>query len=234
MLVVRKTKRYMTFLSLVLVFVVILSTEARAELFGFSAISNNSSVSGLLAGQFCLDVTGNNDEVFFTFYNNYNPETASAFNDPPVESIVTAAYFADGSLFVEGSGHVDANGPGVSFSDGASPPDFPHPEPDVWTTFFAADSDPSVHNGVNEWLPPPPWEDPEYVTIRFSLLTLTTFDDVLYGIRNPYSADGLLIGIHVQSIEGDESDWFVTPVPGAAILGMLGLGVAGLKLRRFT
>ena len=119
----------------------------------------------------------------------------------------------------------------MSFSDGASPHDFPHPEPDVWTTFFAADSDPSVHNGVNEW---PLSSDPEYVTISFSLVTNIDFDDVLYGIRNPYSADGLLIGIHVQSIEGDESDWFVTPVPGAAILGMLGLGVAGLKLRRFT
>ena len=231
MSITRTTKCCMSFLSLVVVLVVILSTEAQAELFSFEAISNNSGVSGTLAEQLCVDVTGDNGDVLFTFYNNYNPDTGLAFNTSPVESIITAVYFADGNLF-SGPGYVDANSTGVSFSDGASPSDFPHPEPDVWTTFFAADSDTSVHNGVNEY----PSSDPEWVRIGFSLLENIDIDDVLYGIRNPYSNDGLLIGLHVQSIGGPDgdSDWFVTPVPGAAILGMLGLGVAGLKLRKFA
>jgi hypothetical protein len=44
----------------------------------------------------------------------------------------------------------------------------------------------------------------------------------------------LRIGIHVQAIgiSGNSDSFIMTPVPGAVILGMLGLSVAGWKLRK--
>ena len=48
-------------------------------MFGFFAMSNNSGVSGTLAEQLCVDVTGNDDDVSFTFYNNYNLQPEDRF-----------------------------------------------------------------------------------------------------------------------------------------------------------
>ncbi len=72
MLVVRKTKRYMTFLSLVLVFVVILSTEARAVMYGsWAVVEKNSSIPGQVAAELSVEVTDpGGGQVLFTFSNS--------------------------------------------------------------------------------------------------------------------------------------------------------------------
>jgi len=63
----RTTKNHIIFLSLVFVSVVILSTEARAELYSFGAISDNSGVSGWMEGQLSLEVTDpGGGQVLFT------------------------------------------------------------------------------------------------------------------------------------------------------------------------
>lgn len=64
-------KRHIIFLSLVLV-VLILSTEARAEIFGFECITNPSnSTAAAIGAQLTVDVTAENggSQVLFTFYN---------------------------------------------------------------------------------------------------------------------------------------------------------------------
>jgi hypothetical protein len=77
-----------------------------------------------------------------------------------------------------------------------------------------------------------------------------SFGDVINALNvgfNPYptnytgtgSFDGwelpnLRIGIKVQGI-GDYSDTYIlTPIPPSVIIGLLGVGVAGMKLRKFV
>jgi len=99
MSLIRPSTRRMTFLSLVLAFFAILSTETRADLFGFGPISDNSSVSGALAAQLSVDVTeyGTN-QVLFTFYND-GPLDSDYDVTNPLDSIITGVYFDDGALF---------------------------------------------------------------------------------------------------------------------------------------
>jgi len=53
------------------------------------------------------------------------------------------------------------------------------------------------------------------------------------GLNSPKTVGSLRIGIHVQGFDGEGSESFVnTPVPGAVLLGLLGLGAGWLKLRK--
>jgi hypothetical protein len=92
------------------------------------------------------------------------------------------------------------------------------------------------------------------VGIAVDLKENKTFADVINAINVGFNPDlyydggdaydgwtepSLRIGIHVQGIDGpwgcDQSDTYIlTPVPGSVLLGMLGLSVAGLKLRKFA
>ena len=52
---------------------------------------------------------------------------------------------------------------------------------------------------------------------------------------DPWFDNTIRIGLRVQrtGLDGEESDSLIlVPVPAAVILGLLGLGAAGLKLRR--
>ncbi len=227
MLVVRKTKRYMTFLSLVLVFVFILSTEARAMMYNFGNISNNDVLDAAIGeAQLFVDVTDEGGgKVRFTFSNT-----------GPLASSITDIYFEDGTLL--GIASID-NTPGVSFSQLAAPPNLPSANfanpAFVTTSGFSADSDPPVQPmGVNPF---------EQVGIVFDLESGKTFANVLTAIglgfdpatTDPGGNTSLRIGIHVQGFDRGGSESFVAvPVPGAVLLGVLGLGVAGLKLRKFA
>ncbi len=146
-------------------------------------------------------------------------------NVGPLASSIADIYFDDGSLL--GISTI-INGPGTSFSQGASPGNLPggnNCDPAFVTTAgFSADSDPPVQpNGVNPG---------EMVTIRFSLVGGQTFADVIDEI----SGGTLRIGIHVQGFSSGGSEGFVfcpDPVPAPAAFGMLGiLGVAALRRRR--
>ncbi len=239
MLVVRKTKRYMTFLSLVLVFVVILSTDARAVMYGsWAVVENNSGIPGQVAAELSVEVTPSGDDVLFTFSNS---------NTSPLNFYISDVYFDDGPLL--GIASIDNTDLVATFVKPATPHDLPgggtvdppfetssaEPSEKKEAPHFSAGAN-GVHGG-------------ESVGIVFDIGS-NTFADVLAALNvgfNPYPSnytgsgdyDGwvvhnLRIGIKVQGI-GEYSDTFIlTPVPGAVLLGILGLGVAGLKLRKFA
>ena len=183
------------------------------------------------------------DQVLFTFSNS-----------GAVASSITDIYFDDGALL--GIAGI-VNGPGVFFGYPATPGDLPggsslyppfqtssveHP---VLSPHFSADSEPGqpgvMTNGVNPG---------ESVGIVFDLQDGKTFDHVIDAINVGFSPslyydgtkwleDSLRIGVHVQGIastdpSGGSQAYILTPAPAAVILGMLGLGAAGLKLRKFV
>ena len=209
----RTAKRLMSFLSLVLVSVFILSTEAQADLFGFQNITANN-VADAAAGeaQLSVDVTDKGGgQVLFTFHN-----------DGPASSSITDIYFRDGDLtfnsFIQDTLV-------VYFEQGASPPELPGAGND-WTSFFKADSEPPPFaEGVNNGTP-----TGESLGILFDIDSGYSYGEVITDMH----IGNLLVGIHVQGFEFGGSESFITPIPASVVLGMLGLGVAGLKLRKFA
>jgi hypothetical protein len=240
--------KYLTFVSLALVFLVIFSTEAKAELYGFGAISDNSGVSSWMAQQLSLEVTpyGTN-QVLFTFKNNIAPYDAVG---SPIEGIIGTVFFEDGAL-LEISAVLDAeyNGtlyPGVVFEVAPNTASKNFPEGDTLvppfetTAHFWSTNYQTIDNGVNPT---------ETVGIVFNLEGGATFDSVITAISlgftdpDPDQNTSLRVGVHVQNLPGydkagnwtqtDGSDSFIlVPLPGAVLLGILGLGVVGLKLRK--
>ncbi len=245
MSVERSTKRRMNFLSLVLVFVVILSAEAQAELFGFEAISDNSGESGTMAAQLSVDITDpGGDQVLFTFYND--GPLSSIYDVPfPLDGVVTEVYL---EYFVDVGGAEGVLGGLAAIQDNPSEGvafyspttgSFPeggglNPPFDVTYAYdFSAAAEP----------PPATWGvDPgESLGLLYDIESGKTFADVLaainQGFENPLTEVSLRVALHVQKLGEDNeySDGFIlVPMPGAVILGMLGLCVAGLKLRRFA
>ena len=240
MLASQTTKRHIIFLSLVLVFVVILSTEARAVIYNFEAISDNSGVSGWVAQQLTLEVTdygtsGGFDRVLFEFINEVG------YSD----GIIGTVFFEDGALLGISEVLDIDNNPGgyyggVDFKTPLNPASKQFPAggtlvpPFVTTEHFWATEDGAVANGVNPG---------EKVGLVFNLEGGANFDSVITAIGlgftnpNPNGDTSLRIGVHVQNLPPGtaRSDSFIlTPIPGAFLLGILGLGVAGVKLRKFA
>ena len=257
MLVRRTMKRHIVFLSLALIFVAILSTEARADLYHFGAISDNSGVSGLMATQLSLDVTAyGNNKVLFEFKNNIAPYAVGS----PEEGIIGSLFFEGGPLSGIASIIADplnAANP-VHFKAPLNPVSKNFPEggtlsspfqttPHLWSTNVG-----SIANGVNPG---------EQVGIVFDLINGKNFGNVITAINSGFTSSDpsifdnkgnliypgttLRIGVHVQNLGGDEngdgtlgdySDSFIltTPVPASVIIGMLGICVAGLKLRKYA
>ena len=224
----KKTDWRSSRLCVLLLLLVSLPGAVRADLsstYGFARISNNGAVD--VGPQLLVDVISNDayaaaNQVLFKFRN-----------EGPVASSICDVYFDDGTLLGM-AGVIDSSG--TSFSQGARPRDFPGGaalSPAFETTAdFSADSDsPPQPNGVNPG---------EWVGIIFNLKPGKTFASVIeaigLGLSNPWDENSLRIGIHVQGLpDNDESDLFLhAPVPTAVLLGLLGLGAAGLKLRRFA
>jgi hypothetical protein len=220
--------RKLIFITIVCAFV---AAPAWADLYGFYCITNDNPINAAIGeAQLTVDVTSyGTNQVLFTF-----------LNAGPQASSIADIYFDDGTLLAladliykdqnEEQGH-----PGVDFTQEyfakVCPPDLPgggsvSPEFQV-TGSFKADSDPPVSsNGVGPG---------EYLGIIFNLQSEKTLADVL----DDLASRALRIGIHVQSFPDGGSESFinnpyVVPVPEAILLGMLGLSVAGLKLRKYA
>jgi hypothetical protein len=183
---------------------------------GFACITGNLAGDCTIGeAQLAVDVTDEGGgQVRFTF-TNAGPDATS----------ITDVYFDDGSLL--GIAQI-VNGPGVDFSQMATPTNLPganNVSPPFQTTAgFSADSNPAVQpNGVNPG---------ESLAIIFDLMGGQTYADVL----NDLATGTLRIGIHVQGYASGGSESFVNgsaPEPGTALL--LGAGLvlaASRRLRR--
>lgn len=156
--------------------------------------------------------------VDFTFYNDVG--TASS---------ITEVYFDDGTLFLLHFPHTQSAGVSFTNTGTGSPPDLPGGEAIGFdaTSGWVADTGgggpgPGINNS-GEWL-----------TIHFELFGGLTIADTIAAI----ASGELRVGLHVISIDGGDSDSYVNegmiPVPGAALLGVLGLGIAGWVKRRIA
>lgn len=203
----------------------VVATQAQADIatYTFFNITNNGNpdVGTQLQMQVLSDseagFLGDPGQVQFNFTVLPGPEFAT----------IAAVYFDDGILETL-TGLV--NGAGVSFTEDAvdpvSPPDLPggqsiFPVFDV-TDNFAADSD-AGQGGIANGIDPG-----ELLSILFDV------DDGFDGVIANLGSGDLRVGLHVQRIgEFSGSDSYVNvPLPGAVLLGMLGLAAAGRKLRK--
>jgi len=238
----RVEKHYMSIFGLVLALVFVLSAEARAELYTFDSwLYAGGTPGGNVMNQLSVAVTdddvGSNvvgeNQVLFIFRN-----------EGPTASSITDIYFDDGTL-LRIAGIYDTLTTGVSFDDPATPGNLPNGNAVnphfVTSDAFSADSDnPITAYGVNPG---------ESVGILFDLQNSKTLANVIAAMYAGFAlgpddnpTGTLRIGVHVQSIAtaldeqgnpGSQS-YILTPVPGAVILGLLGLGAVGLKLRKFA
>jgi len=212
-------------LCFVLVLCAFAAAPTRAELhtYSFGCITNNSVIdAGIGEAQFFVEVTEPaGGGVLFEFWN-----------EGPAASSITDIYFYDGVLL--GYGEVSLTpSSGVSYSEGAAPgslPDWPQPQISA-TRVFSADSDSPVQpSGINPG---------ESLGILFTLAAGETFQQVIAGldagITSPMASGVITIGIRAQGFADGGSESFVhAPLPAAVLLGMLGLGAAGLKLRNLV
>jgi hypothetical protein len=205
------------------------AAPAGADTYGFVAISHNSGTDAdVVAGQLSLRVTLSEDETEALF---------TVANSGSMSSTVKGVYFDDGAD-VLGSMLPPRNDSGVSFASFGSPGNLPGGggygfAADFWATAnHPAGLNKNGVDNIGQW-----------VTIPFTLASGKHFDDLLdalqLGFANPTQAeDTLRVGIHVGSIGASgRSDSFidpptVVPLPGAFVLGALGLSAAGWRLRR--
>jgi len=221
------------------VLLIFLSGEAQAEFFGFDAITWNGTATNDFAQQLCVEVTdlsgsGSDNDVRFTFYN-YDVGL-------PVYGIITKVYFDDGMLTNAEINYAKSLGV-VAFNTPATPDTLSGGGAYGFdaTSLYSADADPSpISNGIAVG---------EYLAIEFEFVDITyseLIQAIYEGFENGFADNTLQIGLHAQNLPGYDtklgywtetgaSDSFImTPVPGAAILGLLGLGVAGIKLRKHS
>lgn len=190
---------------------------ASAGMVQFERVTNNAAEN--VQPQLQVEYTDlGSGQVKFRFTNDLSVAAAS----------ITDVYF-DAAGVLDSISSINSSF-GVSFGNGASPPNLPGGNglADPFSANLSADSNPPsvAENGVNmaaEWL-----------EIVVNLSTGVSAGDMVTAL-----GDGSVrIGMHVQSIGADgESDAFVNtligtiPAPGAFALGLIGLGFLGGRRR---
>ncbi len=199
---------------------------SQADLYEFYNIThNNAGDAAIGEAQLTMDVTGlTGNRVQFEFLNA-GPEASS----------ITGVYFDDGDEpILLDLASIDGS-PGVAFHEGGSvlPGGYSLSPRFVVTAGLEARADPPVQpNGVNP---------DEYLRLVLDLQAGSDAADVFDRLG---TAD-LRVGIHVQGFDSGGSESFidephpprppdppVTPLPGAVVLGGLGLATAAGALRR--
>ena len=239
-------KRYMGFVSLVLVFVFVLSTEAQAALsavYDFGVVEDNSLIADDIAAQLSLVVT-DNETTEPIGGEDHNQVLFMFFNAGPLASSITDVYFEDGSLLLLAEIQDDPSpSPNpVYFGQPASPGNLPgaatlDPDFDA-TSAFTVDSENgspgTLANGVGPG---------ESLGLLYTLQFGKDFGDVItaieLGFTNPdpeEPRESLRISLHVQGIDGltdDDSDSFIlTPEPASLLLGSIGIGMVIARCRK--
>ncbi len=205
--------------SIIVSFMLINTMSAKADIYtyNFDKITNNSYLD--LGDQLRVVLTDSGkDQILFTFYN-----------DIGIKSSICDIYFDDNSGYLNSLESI-INGTGVSFDSPARPKNLPGGRPYSFKSDFSVDSDrPVSHNGINS--------STESLGLLFNLTSGNSYSDVI----NALAKECLRIGLHIQAIGYcDKSDSYindpgnqnVVPVPGAALLGFLGISLAGIKLRK--
>ena len=208
------------FTAIILAFFILNAQPATADMY-FSSISN-SPID--LSGQLHVNIINiGTSQVLFTF-----------FNDVGINSGIGGVFFDDRTSLLsniivsKNTDPIPYTSLGVDFEipngNGAFPqgnnlnPAF---EVTFKATKYNSESNSIDHSG-------------EYLGILFN--------GSLAAVLGAINDGNLRVGLHVQSIEGScgsDSDSYINtrttvPVPGAVLLGMLGLAVAGSKLRKFA
>lgn len=207
------------------IFLMLLGSEARAELYDFQAISNNSGVAGGLAAGLTVEVVpygdGSNQALF---------KFASGISDP-YEGNIMRMFFDDRNGLGAISGLIEPPEFGVHFQygnhGGGNFPEGNNLARPFVTTGWAGFKGGSGKVGPGE-----------YLGVIYDLADGVDFQDLMNAIGDGTSGS-LRVGVHVGSIAPmsgvSDSDSFVmvcVPAPAAALLGAWGIGAAGLCLRR--
>ncbi len=201
------------------------SSAEAAVSYSFSGVSNNNATNTSIGEANLSMLVSDNGGGFVRF---------DFFNSGPEASSITDVYFDDAvdpSLFVTPISQI-INGPGVSFSEGASPGNLPSGGDFTATRGLTADSDAPMlpANGVNPG---------ETLGVVLQLDNGNSYGDVLTAL----SDESLRVGLHVQSFANSGSESFInTPggsppaVPEPSTLAIFGLGAlfAGRRMRRRT
>ena len=226
-------KRNIIFLSLVLVFVAILSTEARANYveFSFKAVTNNPMPEPISAieSQLSLVVTNQNYDGYIIGSGQLG---LILYNTGLLTSDVHEIYVDDGVFAGVAPTIYQSNSDLLPYPAGLAPGNLPGAPPGfVATALYSAD------NGNGDGL-----DNGESVALVFDLASGKTWSDIMAAINEGFinnyesldSLTDLAIGLHVRSIgsDGQSQSFVMTPLPATILLGLLGLGMGGWKLRK--
>lgn len=186
---------------------------------GFSNVTANSLADAASGeAQLAVEVIDAGSGLADFYFTNTGADAMS----------IADIYFNNSPMVFDDLVSIDDSHSGVSFSEGAAPP---NPPGLSFGTAFRMDSDSGPGgvqgNGVNpgEWL-----------TVRMSLLGGVVFADLIDAFDN-----GLGIAIHVQGFGSGGSETFesipsdptpIVPLPAGGALAFVGLGVLGLGRRR--